>query len=59
MNSDDLRIPLSDVEAKTLWNFLEKRRNDLDEGLLPVLKKLEERLWDRFTISDLVEKSDE
>ena len=57
--NSEMRIVLSEAEAKTLWAYLEKRRNELDEGLLPFLRRLETGLWDRMTIDEFAESRDE
>jgi hypothetical protein len=54
--NSEVRIPMSETEAKRLWNFLEERRKDLDEGLLPIVRRLETELWDRMTIDELQEE---
>ena len=51
--SSELVLDLGDIEAKNLWNFLNKHENDLDESLVALMRRLESGLWDHLSIGDM------
>jgi hypothetical protein len=51
--SSELILDLGGIEARNLWNFLNKHENDLDEILVALMRRLESGLWDRLSIDDM------
>lgn len=54
MNSE-LFIEIDKVDAKNLWDFLNSRENELNEGLLTLMRRLESGLWDSLSIDEFSE----
>jgi hypothetical protein len=51
--SSELVLDLGGIEAKNLWDFLNKHENDLDESLVALMRRLESGLWDHLSIGDM------
>ncbi len=47
-------IELSEIEAKGLWLFLCAREGELDYNLSGIRRQLENRLWDRLSIEEML-----
>lgn len=54
MNSE-LFFDINEVEARNLWDFLNKREPELNDSLLTLMRRLESDLWDCLSIDEFSE----
>lgn len=54
MNSE-LFFDIDEVEARNLWDFLNKREPELNDSLLTLMRRLESGLWDCLSIDEFSE----
>lgn len=54
MNSEFF-FDIDEVEARTLWDFLNTRETELNESLSKLMRRLESGLWDCLSIDEFSE----
>ena len=53
--NSELFFDIDEVEARNLWDFLNKREPELNDSLLTLMRRLESGLWDCLSIDEFSE----
>lgn len=51
--SSDLKLEMTEGEAKQLWKFMSGKDDELNLTLSGLKKRLESHLWDRLSIEEM------